>query len=72
MVAGVSTSTSTDFPSRQLRPEQMIREEALNLATMFARIMRGIIEGWPLADQRALRNCHRQDGGEGDEQGVPP
>jgi hypothetical protein len=35
-----------DLPSRRLRPEQMLREQALDWATMFARIMRGLIEGW--------------------------
>ena len=55
-----------DLPSRRLRPEQMIRQQALELATMFARVMRGIIEEWPLAEQTALRNCHRPDGGSGD------
>jgi hypothetical protein len=35
-----------DLPSRRLRPEQMIQEQALYWATMFARIMRGLIEGW--------------------------
>ncbi|MCG2632444.1 hypothetical protein L6654_38170 [Bradyrhizobium sp. WYCCWR 13023] len=35
-----------DLPSRRLRPKQMLREQALDLATMFARIMRGLIEGW--------------------------
>jgi hypothetical protein len=36
-----------DLPSRRLRPEQMVREQALDLAMMFTRIMRGVIEGWP-------------------------
>lgn len=35
-----------DLPSRRLRPEQMVRGQALGWAKMFARIMRGIIEGW--------------------------
>ncbi|WP_092233053.1 hypothetical protein [Bradyrhizobium sp. Gha] len=36
-----------DLPSRRLRPEQMLRSQALGLARMFARIMRGIIQRWP-------------------------
>ncbi|WP_092303150.1 hypothetical protein [Bradyrhizobium sp. Ghvi] len=36
-----------DLPSRRLRPEQMVREQAINGAKMFARIMRGIIQRWP-------------------------
>jgi hypothetical protein len=36
-----------DLPSRRLRPEQVVREQALGRATMFARIMRGLFEGWP-------------------------
>lgn len=35
-----------DLPSRRLRPEQMLRQQALDLARMFARIMRSVIEGW--------------------------
>ncbi|WP_426418127.1 hypothetical protein [Bradyrhizobium genosp. A] len=35
-----------DLPLRRLRPEQAVREHALSWATMFARIMRGLIEGW--------------------------
>jgi len=35
-----------DLPSRRLRPEQMVRQQALDWAMMFARIMRGLIEGW--------------------------
>lgn len=35
-----------DQPSRRLRPEQVVREQALGWATMFARVMRGLIEGW--------------------------
>jgi hypothetical protein len=35
-----------DFPSRRLRPEQMPRAQARDQAKMFARIMRGVIEGW--------------------------
>ncbi len=35
-----------DFPSRRLRPEQMLRKQALDWAIMFARIMHGLIEGW--------------------------
>ena len=35
-----------DLPSRRLRPGQVPREEAFDSARMFARIMRGTIEGW--------------------------
>ncbi|MDN5003913.1 hypothetical protein ACFQZO_24045 [Bradyrhizobium sp. GCM10027634] len=35
-----------DLPSRRLRPEQMIRQQALDWATMFARIMHGVIDRW--------------------------
>ncbi|MBR1086281.1 hypothetical protein JQ621_02190 [Bradyrhizobium manausense] len=35
-----------DLPSRRLRPGQMPREQALDWAKMFARIMRSNIEGW--------------------------
>lgn len=34
-----------DLPSRRLRSEQTVREQAPDRATMFARIMRGLIEG---------------------------
>lgn len=33
-------------PSYELRREQMLREQAINLAKMFARMMRGLIERW--------------------------
>ncbi|MDN5003802.1 hypothetical protein ACFQZO_23480 [Bradyrhizobium sp. GCM10027634] len=35
-----------DQPSRRLRAGQVPREQALGWARMFARIMRGLIEGW--------------------------
>ena len=35
-----------DLPSRRLRPEQVPREQAIDWAKMFARIMRGLIKGW--------------------------
>ena len=34
-----------DLPSRRLRPEQMVRDQAFGWARMFARLMRGVIEG---------------------------
>ena len=35
-----------DLPSRRLRPGQVPREQAIDWARMFARIMRGLIDGW--------------------------
>ncbi|WP_128960989.1 hypothetical protein [Bradyrhizobium guangzhouense] len=41
-----------DLPSRRLRPGQVPREQALGWARMFARIMRGLIDGWPHGPRR--------------------